>query len=129
MLPWSMPFSPSCHILPDQIPPLPSAAYFHLPMKHYPNQSTNSYASGSGTQPARAVIHPTSQNNTPSQETLNNQVCSKLYFYIMVWVEGSCYDWGVGVNNNAIGQHIFIMLTVTGKCIEKSKCYFEYWEK
>lgn len=43
-------------------------------MKSYANHSGSSYVTGSGTQPARAVIHPTSQNNTASQETLNNQV-------------------------------------------------------
>lgn len=62
------------HFLPEQISPLSSAAYFHLPMKPFVNHGGGPYVTGSGTQPARAVIHPTSQNNTSSQETLNNQV-------------------------------------------------------
>lgn len=70
---WSNPFIPSCHFLPEQATPLSSAPYFHLPMKHYANHNTGTYTS-SGTQPARAVIHPTSQSNTASEETLNNQV-------------------------------------------------------
>lgn len=71
---WSNPFNPSSHFPPDQISPMSTAAYFHLPMKPYPAHNSGSYTSVSGTQPARAVIHPTSQNNSASQETLNNQV-------------------------------------------------------
>lgn len=50
-----------------------SGPYFHLPMKPHTNHNTGTHTT-SGTQPARAVIHPTSQNNTAAQETLNNQV-------------------------------------------------------
>lgn len=67
---WPNPFNPPSHLFPDQMSPLSSTACFH----RYANHSNSSYATGSGTQPARAVIHPTSQNNVSAQETLNNQV-------------------------------------------------------
>ncbi|GIY40699.1 pericentriolar material 1 protein [Caerostris extrusa] len=66
----SNPYMPSNVFPNDQVSPRSSAAYLSVPIKSYPPHS----ATVTGSRPVRAVIHPASQENRISQETLNNQV-------------------------------------------------------